>query len=218
MTLVDETRIRGVADSELFDYGADISRLIVRAWRMLADGNPIDAARVQDLIEELAIAPETAHDFLQSVTERDGDGNIVGVLGLSLNDHAHGFIVNGVSFSTWCAVDTLFLPAMLGQPAEVKSVSPLSKKSIRLTVGPQGVQALEPASTVVSLPVVRSGEVDTGSTEGIWRTFCHRVFFFAAREEAEQWAETTENIEIVSVHEAFEYAMQTWSKILPYAR
>jgi len=125
---VDETRIRGVADSELFDYGADISRLVVRAWRMLADGNPIDAARVQDLIEELAIAPETAHDFLQSVTERDGDGNIVGVLGLSLNDHAHGFIVNGVSFSTWCAVDTLFLPAMLGQPAKVKSVSPLSKK------------------------------------------------------------------------------------------
>jgi hypothetical protein len=97
-------------------------------------------------------------------------------------------------------------------------VSPLSKKIIRLTVGPQGVQALEPASTVVSLPVVRSGEVDTRSTEGIWRTFCHRIFFFAAREEAEQWAETTENIEIVSVHEAFEYAMQTWSKILPYAR
>lgn len=213
---MNDTRIRGVADSELFDYGADVSRLVVRAWRMLADGNPIDAGRVQDLIEDLAIAPETAQEFLQSVTERDGD--IVGVLGLSLNDHAHGFIVNGVSFSTWCAVDTLFLPAMLGQSADVKSVSPLSKKSIRLTVGPQGVQALEPASTVVSLPVVRSEEVDTGSPEGIWRTFCHRIFFFATREEAEQWAETMENIEIVSVHDAFEYAMQTWSKILPYAR
>lgn len=213
---MNDTRIRGVADSELFDYGADVSRLVVRAWRMLADGNPIDAGQVQDLIEDLAIAPETAQEFLQSVTERDGD--IVGVLGLSLNDHAHGFIVNGVSFSTWCAVDTLFLPAMLGQSADVKSVSPLSKKSIRLTVGPQGVQALEPASTVVSLPVVRSEEVDTGSPEGIWRTFCHRIFFFATREEAEQWAETMENIEIVSVHDAFEYAMQTWSKILPYAR
>jgi hypothetical protein len=68
------------------------------------------------------------------------------------------------------------------------------------------------------LPVLRSGEVDAGSTEGIWRTFCHRILFFATREEAEQWAETTENIEIVSVDDAFEYAMQTWSKILPYAR
>ncbi len=42
--------------------------------------------------------------------------------------------------------------------------------------------------------------------------------FFATREEAEQWAETTENTETVSVHDAFEYTMQTWSKILPYAR
>jgi hypothetical protein len=50
---------------------------------------------------------------LRQVTERDAHDQIVGALGLSLQDHPHRLSVNGVSLSAWCADDTLFLPAIL---------------------------------------------------------------------------------------------------------
>ncbi len=137
---MSNTRVRGVVDTDLFNYGPEASRLLVRAWRMLARGRAITETQVDELIAGLGVHVEGAKQFLQSVTERDAGGDIVGVLGLSLNDHPHHFNISGLRLATWCAIDTLFLPAMLGQPATVEAKSPLSGRAIRLTVGPDGVQ------------------------------------------------------------------------------
>ncbi len=85
------------------------------------------------------MAPDDAHAFLRPVTERDPGDRIIGVLGLSLGDHPHRFWVNGHRMATWCAEDTLFLPALLGRAATIESTSPLSREPIRLTVAPDGV-------------------------------------------------------------------------------
>ncbi|MCI0796830.1 MAG: alkylmercury lyase, partial [Chloroflexi bacterium] len=100
------------------------------------------------MIADLGVNQDEAGEFLTGVTERDSGDSIVGIFGLLLNDHPHRFSVNGASLTTWCAEDALFLPAMLDQKATVESYSLLSKKKVRLTLGPDGLEEVDPADAV----------------------------------------------------------------------
>ena len=200
----------------LVDYGAERSRLLVQVWRALATGRPVTGKRIGEFVSGLAIEPEDADQFLRQITERDADDSIVGILGLSLNDHPHRFTVHGNQMSTWCAADTLFLPAMLGKTATVESESPLSKKNVRLTIGSEGVQAPDPTDAVITIVVPK--ETDMSSVASIWMTFCQHIFFFASRSEAEQWAKGRDDIEILSLDEGYELMEQIWGGVLSYAK
>jgi alkylmercury lyase len=199
------------------DYGPDRYRLLVRVLRTLAEGRPVSNAEVDRFITELGIAPDGTHEFLRTVTERDTDDRIVGAFGLSLTDFQHRFSVNGTRLSTWCAEDALFLPTLLGQTATIESPSPVSKQTVRLRVNPRAVEEVDPAGAVVSLVIVDPEAADVSSVEAIWGTFCHHIFFFASRDEAEQWAAGRDDIEIVSVEDGFELGRQLASTFLDQA-
>jgi len=201
----------------LLDYGADHSRLLLKVLRRLARGRPVTREQTDAIIAELGIVRDEAHRFLKEVTERDADNHIVGIMGLSLNDHPHRLYANGASMSAWCAEDTLFLPSLLQQTATVESYSPLSKEKIRLTVSPERVEAISPANAVVSMVIVDPTQDDMASVEAIWSTFCEHIHFFASQEEAERWAAGRGDIEILTVDEGFELGRQVWSRVLSYA-
>ncbi len=198
------------------DYGPDLSRLLVRVMRELAQGRPLPKERVGQIIGDLGIAREGAYRFLREVAERDADGNVFGIMGLSLNETPHHFSVNGARMSTWCAGDALYVPAVIGRTATVESKSPVSREKVRLKVSPQGVEEIHPVGAVVSIVIVDPGEVNLGSVEAIWGTFCHHIFFFASREEAERWAAGRDDIEILSVEEAYELVRLLSSRFLAY--
>ncbi len=216
---MNNTRVHEMAQKMaegLLDYGPGHSRLLLRVMRRLAKGYPVLTAEVDEIIAELGLAHEEAHAFLRKVTERNADGQIVGILGLSLRDSPHRMQVNGVALSAWCAADTLVLPAMLQQTATVESRSPLSKKTIRLTVSPERVEAVSPTGAVVSIVVVDPTEESMASVEAIWMTFCNHIHFFASRAEAEEWAADKANFAIITVDEGFELGRQVMSRVLPY--
>lgn len=198
------------------DYGPNRSRLLIEVMRALAVGRPVTRERVGRLIAGLGIDRDDAHRFLREVTERDADDNIVGACGLSLNRTPHRFTINGVRLSAWCAEDTLVLPAMLDQTATVESRSPASGETIRLTVSPQRVEAVNPAGAVVSMVVVDPDAAEMSSVEAIWSAFCHHIYFFASREEAVRWAAGRDDIEILSVDAAYELGRQLSSRFLAY--
>ena len=200
----------------LVDYGAERSRLLVQVWRALAAGRPVAGQRVDEFVSDIGITPEEADQFLRQMTERNEDDSIVGIMGLSLNDHPHKFTVDGVQMSTWCAADTLFLPAMLGGTATIKSKSPESKEMVRLTVSPAGIQTSEPADAVISIVVPE--ETDMTSVASIWMTFCSHIFFFASRSEAEEWSSDRDDIEILTLDEGYAMTQQLWAGVLEYAR
>ena len=214
--MVKLTRTGGV-----LDYGPDHSRLLLRVVRTLVHGRPVSADQVEQLIAELGLSRDDAHAFLGRVSERGPDEEIVGIVpGLSLNQTPHRFTISGRRLFTWCAADTLVLPALLGRPASIESDSPTSTTTIRLTVSPQRVEAVDPATAVVSMVVVDPDAADMSSVEALWGTFCHHIFFFAARQEAERWAAGRYNkhaIEIVSVDEAFELGQLVSSTLLTQA-
>jgi alkylmercury lyase len=203
--------------SGLLDYGPEHSRLLLRVVRALARGQPLTAEQVNQMIVDLGIAQPEARQFLSQVTERNSDGHIVGAIGLALNGHPHRLSVEGVPLSAWCAEDTLFLLAMLGQTAVITSRSPVTKEEVRLKVSPGRVVEVSPASAVVSIVVVDPRAEDMASVEAIWNSFCDHIHFFASREEAERWSRDRDNIAILTVEEGFELGRQLWSEVLPYA-
>jgi alkylmercury lyase len=151
---------------------------------------------------------------LREVTERDAQDQIVGAMGLSLQDHPHRLSVNGVALSAWCAEDTLFLPAILRQPVTVASPSPVSGELIRLRVSSERVEEVSPAGAVVSLVLVDPSREHMASVEAIWSAFCNHIHFFVTRDEAEQWATGRDDIAILSVDEGFAWQRPVWSKVL----
>ena len=214
--MMHDERVGGVTDTGLFDYDPLDTKLLLRIWNALAEGRPVSAEHSARIISELGNDVASAHRFLDAVSERNPAGDIVGAVGLSLDGHPYRLRVKGVDLCAWCAVDTLFLPAMLCGRAEVRSESPLSGDSIRLIVDAQGVQCREPEGTVVSLPVVNVEDVDADSARGIQGTFCRLAHFFATRAEGEHWAEARQDAEIVTLDEGFRRTMQRWSKVLNF--
>ncbi len=117
--------------------------------RKLAIGHPVRREQADQIITDLGIGRDEAYPFLREVTERDADDNIVGIMGLSLNEHPHRLRVDGKSLSAWCAEDTLFLPTLLKRTAIVESYAPVTREKIRLTVSPERVEDVRPAGAVI---------------------------------------------------------------------
>ncbi len=84
----------------LLDYGPDRLRLLIQVWRSLATGRPVTREQVDRIVAGLGTAQDEADQFLRGISERDADDNIVGIMGLSLNDHPHRVNVNGTWMST----------------------------------------------------------------------------------------------------------------------
>ena len=104
------------------DFGDENSRILIKMWRTLAQGEPVTQEMTANVAAELGISFETIDAFLRQITERDSDDNIIGLMGLSLNQGwAHRLTLGQREFRTWCAWDTLFLPAMLGETAVIES-------------------------------------------------------------------------------------------------
>ncbi len=200
------------------EFGVDNSRLLIKTWRKLAQGRPVTKTDVGQISEGLGIPFEQADEFLRGATERDADDNIIGLMGLSLNpDWAHRFNINGNSFRTWCAWDTLFLPAMVDASVVVESESPVSGSTVRLEVNPDGVTSASPEGAVVSIATIDLEVHDVSSIEAIWSNFCHQVYFFPTREEADEWAEGKSNIAILTVEEAFEVGRLAFAELRKFA-
>ena len=106
---------------------------------------------------------------------------------------------------------------MLGQTATIESPSPITKQQVRLTVGPDGVKKSDPEGAVVSIVAPNLDKIDVKSVEKIWGSFCHHIFFFASRDEAEQWTAGRDDIELVSPEQGYEIGMQIWGAVLSHA-
>ncbi len=194
----------------------DTARLIVRTLRRLAEGRPVPMEEVAELASDLDKADE-AIAFIEQMSEKDDDGNVVGHMGLSLNDHPHKFEVNGRELRTWCAWDSLFLPAFMGQTAHVVSKDPASGEEVRLKVTPEGVERTRPDEILVSVVFPEVEEGQTWTAERAQALFCNFVHFFADRQAAAQWfAERKMPVSFITVAEAFKLGRMRFADIIAH--
>ena len=201
---------------------AEESRLILGVLRAIAEGEPVTSERLHDIATQAPMGADAAEELLSGITERDQDGDVIGLMGLTQNRGFDiVFTVEGRELRTWCALDSLFLPLLLDREATVAAGSALHGEPVHLTAGPDGVRDIHPAGATVSL-VIPSVSTRRGirRVEDMWQAFCHQVRFFASPGEAEEWAQDKQELELaqLSVEETYELASRAWADLRSYAR
>jgi len=161
--------------------------------RLLLRGRPLTTAEVAAAagLPEAEVATALSLEPI----ERDGEGRVVGA-GLTIAPTPHRFHVDGRDLYTWCALDTLTFPPLLGVSAEIESPCQATGTPVRLTVTPDGVTSVEPSTAVVSIvPIDHAPNIRTA--------FCDHVHFFRAPTDASEWLAGHPGGVIVSVAEGF---------------
>ncbi len=190
-------------------YTDEQSRPIaVRLFELLAQGEPVSTAA----LAAQASVPEAV--VLAKLRTWPGifwddEGRVVGFWGLAIPEmdirfHAEG----GKPIHAWCAVDPFLIVPVIGRSARVETKDPVTGEPITMTVTPDGVKDLSPASAVVSF-IAPDKPFDFDVIE----TFCHYVLNFASRESAERWASEREGIILLPASDAFEVGRRAWSKL-----
>lgn len=144
----------------------------------LAEGQPVPLERIAVVLERSTDEVATVLRQLPSI-EFDKDGNVVGA-GLTLRPTPHRFTINDRTMFTWCALDALMFPGLIGQTVQVESPCVATGTPVRVKITPNGVEQIEPLQAVVSMLVP---EVSAD----IRRSFCCDVNFFSSDEAASQW-------------------------------
>jgi len=181
--------------------------------QILSAGQPVSAAH---LAERVGLPVEQIEAIFEQFAARGGEfdaqGNLVGAA-LTINPTLHRFRVKGNDLYAWCALDTFFLPNLIGETAMIESIDPISGEPIRLTITPDGVAEVHPASTVLSITIPGVScrtETSSGPDTGPHSEACSQMYFFTSPETAEIWLEDRPGIAIFTVEEAWRLAKAHW--------
>ena len=167
---------------------------------LLANGRPVTP---EAFAAVMGIAIEEARSYIdiaRSMGVEVEDGAVVGAV-LTLRPTPYRFRVRGNDLYTWCGFDALFLPILLGEPAQVASTCPVTRTPIRLTVQADGtVSDAIPGTVVVGIV----GEQITASCSvvGPDSAICTQMPFFASREAGERWLADHPGVAIVDLDDA----------------
>lgn len=185
------------------------------ALKLLTRGQPVSAEQLAASAElPLEIVQAALRQMWEQGGEFDANGNLVG-LALTLNPTHHRFRIKDQELYTWCALDAIFLPGLLGETAEVESSCPITGETIRLTVTPYGVARYNPPDIVLSIAVPgvscnREAPSDKEDRATRAREGCHQMHFFSSRVAAEAWVKDYPGAAIFTVEEAWRLAKLNW--------
>lgn len=173
----------------------DDAPLFTSLLRLLAEGRPVTA---EQLATAAGRAPEQVTAALagRDDMELDEQGRIVGY-GITLRATPHRFEVEGRQLYTWCALDTLMFPRMLGKAARVESPSHGNGTPIRVHVEPDRLVKVDPPGAVVSI-------VTPDAPDSVRMSFCNQVHFFADAEDASAWLVDHPEATVVPVADAYQ--------------
>jgi hypothetical protein len=162
-------------DDGLSDLALDIATAgFVALW----DGR---AVRPEELVPGQARRARrtTAEMVKRGRAEVDDGGRVAGVHGLTLRRTRHCFVHAGRSHQTWCAFDTIGIPAALAIDAEARTTCPSCDQALHIAIrsgAPEG------SGMVLWLPsaTVRHLMVD----------FCAAADLYCGRDHLEQRIDT----------------------------
>lgn len=190
-------------------FSPEEQRAGVVLLRELAKGEPVNMAQLARVLgTPVETAEALARDSALSPFVHEGEGGrIQGFMGLAVTRTPHQFTVNGRTLWTWCAYDTLFIPELLGETAEIETRDPETDQLIRVTVSPAGVEAAEP--TGVAASIVGPQMWDHTSAAQLIASACHFMFFFASREAGERWVAKHPETFLLSLDDAFAFGKRS---------
>jgi Alkylmercury lyase len=215
---VDEVVAALLRDAGTIDLHGNEARLFVQTVRRLTQGQPLTEKEMEEIAAGLSMTLENANDVLKWLAERNDDGDIVGLAGLSLNDWNHSLRVNGRDFTTWCALDTLYLPQIIQKDVEIRSADPISNKNIHIKLEMNG-KLVAPKNAVISIVVPKIALQGMESAEQIWSAFCSYSHYFESEENGRIWFQEKHIDPIfLSIDEGIELGQKWFAQIIQYVK
>jgi alkylmercury lyase len=177
--------------------GREDARLALALLAEIARGAPVEIAQLA------RTTGRDEHDVRALLArwpnlQLDAGDRVVAFGGLSILPTGHRLVIDDRTLYTWCAWDTLFLPALLDQEARVQSVCRETRAAITLTVAPGGVREAQPDDLWVSFP-----PPEQTSTADITASFCCHVHFLAGADIARGWTSARPGSFALGMDDAF---------------
>lgn len=171
-------------------------KLLVHTVRELSMGEPVEPARLAQLIGEPV---KTIRQRLENVVEWDSQGRVVGE-GLTLIPTQHEFELNGRTMWVWCAGDAIVFPMWINQAARIKSPCAVTGEQVEVTVTPEAVTEVSPPGAVASLI---THDPNVSSMADVRSLICSGQVFFKSAEMAKHWRLKHPNAVVLPVRECF---------------
>lgn len=175
-------------------------RIAIAIYRLLTAGETVRPEAIASQVDVPTARVEAALEAWPGVY-RDEAGRVAGFWGLAIAplDPEYSLQVGGKTSYAWCALDTLFIPPLMGNTVTVRATDPVNGERVSLVVDSQGVRELTPPGAVVSMVTPR-GPFGYDVIE----SFCHKVLFFTSEETGKSWVAEHEGTTLLTVQEAFE--------------
>ncbi|HKJ70768.1 MAG TPA: organomercurial lyase [Gammaproteobacteria bacterium] len=207
-----ETRIPEMAETlrAIFPaFGAAGRPLVRPLFGLLAQGRPVTP---EALAGATGLPPATVRRHLSAWwgVRFDDDGAVIGFWGLDLFATRHQLRVGERDLFAWCAWDTLFLPGLIGEEAEVTTLCPASGDDIRLRVAPEGVLDAEPDDVRLAL-TIPDPQAARANVRG---AFCCDVRFLVDADAARQWQADHPAVRLLSLEEGHRLGRAVWAGLL----
>ena len=175
-------------------------QIAIATYRLLAAGKPVATEAIAGAVGVPAARVEAALESWPGVY-RDDASHVAGFWGLAIvpQDPEYSLQIDGKTSYAWCALDTLFIPPLVGKTVSVQATDPVNGQRVSLVVDGNGVREVTPPGAVVSM-VIPNGPFGYDVIE----SFCHKVLFFGSEESGRSWVAEHEGTTLLTVQEAFE--------------
>lgn len=140
---------------------------------------------------------------------RDEEGRVVAIAGLSLVPAAHGLLLDGVELHTWCAYDAIGIPAALGVDARAQTRCRWCGRPVEVELS-RGRIVGEPAARLW-FPTAPLGGDEGGNPQLVW---CPQANLFCDEDHLDRWRQAQDDPvgEGVTLAEAARRGAEHWAE------
>jgi alkylmercury lyase len=170
-------------------------QLLRQVFPLLALGKPLP---ISTIVEVSGSSRQKVEEALRlGRAGCDSDGQVIGLSGLVLTPTMHRIEIDGVTLFGCCAVLSQLAPSLVGKPATIESVDPVSRRVVKVTVTPEEITAIDPPEAVGSLIVTDP----KGVNEDVAANFCSHVHHFSSAQSAGEFVAADSRRYVVEMRE-----------------
>ena len=187
-------------------------QIATAVYGLMSTGEPVEPAEIAKAVGSVTL--NLVNERLSSWPGvfRDDGGRVVGFWGHAIKklEPEYRLVADGKTTYAWCALDTLFIPGIIGKAVRVEATDPISGEPVSLVVDREGAREIDPAGAQVSM-VIPDGPFGYDVIE----SFCHKVLFFASEESGSKWIAEHKNTTLLTVEQAFELGRVLTERVAP---
>jgi alkylmercury lyase len=117
-------------------------QIATAVYQLMSRGQPVEATAVAKTVGGVSV--DQVNERLDSWPGvfRDDSGRVVGFWGHAIDklDPEYRLLADGNTTYAWCALDTLFIPGIIGKVVRVEASDPISGEAVSVVVDGDGVR------------------------------------------------------------------------------